>query len=1000
MKKTCVSLIMAAMLLLISCALSVSARTIPTVDQNFDDGQYSFAQTDMNGSKAECYISDVESGGKALVVKQLSSYAHAGTPVKLKKDTVFSYSFDIKVLSYSDSSPLASDDRPRMNVNFLFNDENSTNKKMNHVIGGQKLGADGEWTRISGVYTPSSGVIAEDADLENAYFCVYIDPLNGKNFMFMIDNVLITYENNNPEPGVNFFKNGSFEDTETIEMVECNGTSAVLTPGNTDASDGIYSLMVRGNTPYAHVGIPIQIEPGSIYDFSYDIKIISDNKDNPVTSPIGVLTNFVFPDKNASGGRNHVIHGTNASSSDGWISISGSYTLDEDSAAPDADFENAWFSIYTNPFNNAGTVFLIDNIKLTIRPSGEIQQKLVLPDIISDNMLVQCGEDIHIWGTFSGGGSLEINLKDGENILSQAEAAVKDGYFDVHLPSVNEYINSAVMTFLCGDELVGEIKNVAVGELWHFSGQSNMAAGPSGDRAGEIVPENDMPDIRYFNAGDGGTGEWKTASKSNVYGMSAVAYKAMETIYNGLDSSASVGGINTSVGGKKMSDYTGTGSGGSLYNSRIKPITGIPVKGHMWYQGESDTKNANFVSEFEELIKSWRIAWNNPSAPFLFVQLPQSAATIPDWWGALDPNGNPTRTSTYDYTNVRFWQNELYEKMRNDGVSMVVSFDTTTEIEEQKSLENKSAEDPLHPWNKGPIGERLGNCALNTVYGLCEIEYQAPYPQEISVFGKYIAVKFDGVYNGIVSSDGNDIRFFEVYDESGTAHSPDMVKIISNDTILLSCDEIPNPSSVSYAYENHFVDMSKPFEGMKVNFFNSAGITAAPFLYKLQISDIKENFNDLLAPVHEENTDIKFGEHFGVRTYSNLSIGIRSMSAEYGYIVAKTSELNGEELTFNSNCKIISAAAYISDGSVDKHYTLSENKVCFTAVLTGIPEEGYEESLTVRPYIEFNNAGNTVVIYGNEKNISIKSTARDVFEKNADQLSEDQKELLQGIIDA
>ena len=76
MKKTCVSLIMAAMLLLISCVLSVSARTIPTVDQNFDDGQYSFAQTDMNGSKAECYISDVESGGKALVVKQLSSYAH------------------------------------------------------------------------------------------------------------------------------------------------------------------------------------------------------------------------------------------------------------------------------------------------------------------------------------------------------------------------------------------------------------------------------------------------------------------------------------------------------------------------------------------------------------------------------------------------------------------------------------------------------------------------------------------------------------------------------------------------------------------------------------------------------------------------------------------------------------------------------------------------------------------------------------------------------------
>ena len=96
--------------------------------------------------------------------------------------------------------------------------------------------------------------------------------------------------------------------------------------------------------------------------------------------------------------------------------------------------------------------------------------------------------------------------------------------------------------------------------------------------------------------------------------------------------------------------------GGDLYNSRITPITHIPVKGHFWYQGGSDTRNTDFVNRFKALINSWRTVWKDASQPFIYVQLPRSAATIPDWWGGLDSNGNPTRTSVYDYSDVHMCQ--------------------------------------------------------------------------------------------------------------------------------------------------------------------------------------------------------------------------------------------------------------------------------------------------------------------------------------------------------
>lgn len=640
-----------------------------------------------------------------------------------------------------------------------------------------------------------------------------------------------------PPDGENYFRNGSFERTDETELRACNGTQLRLLPGDLDACDGMYSLRVVSLSAYGHAGIPLSLESGRTYDYSYCLKMIGSSRGEKITAPVAVFTNFVFPDPGAPQGRNHAVKEGELSSDSGWLRISGSYTA----PALDAGACEAWFSIYCNPFGGAGTVWLVDNVSLVRRPpSAAAEGRFRLPDLISEHMLVQKDAPIPVWGECGAGTAVTVLLEKDGNILEQAEASEQNGSFRCELPAVSEYGAGLTLRFLADGETAAVVGDVAVGELWHFSGQSNMAAAPRGDKIRSIVPDCDIPDIRYFQASDGGAGVWLTAVGSHVYRMSAIACKTMETIYRGLRGKAPVGGIQTAVGGKKMADYLGvcalSPEGGALYRSRVQPVTAVPVRGHVWYQGESDADNASFDVQLEALIGSWRAAWHSPCQPFILIQLPQSAATIPDWWGGLDPDGMPTRTSTYDYTRARFFQNAVYERMRNSGVGLIVTFDTTVGIRKQKSLQDMQAEDPLHPWNKAPIGVRAGNYALHTVYGQTDVPAFFPYPAQARRRGSCAEVRFDGVYDGLRTADGLAPRFFEVMDADGVYHAAE-VTVAAPDTLHVYSDEVGRPAGVAYAYENHYADMAKPFRGLDVNLVNSAGLPASPFVCFLAEED-------------------------------------------------------------------------------------------------------------------------------------------------------------------
>ena len=59
-----------------------------------------------------------------------------------------------------------------------------------------------------------------------------------------------------------------------------------------------------------------------------------------------------------------------------------------------------------------------------------------------------------------------------------------------------------------------------------------------------------------------------------------------------------------------------------LYESGIRPLEQFPVKGFIWYQGESNAHNREAHERlFGLLVESWRKNWGDAELPFYFVQL-------------------------------------------------------------------------------------------------------------------------------------------------------------------------------------------------------------------------------------------------------------------------------------------------------------------------------------------------------------------------------------------
>lgn len=155
---------------------------------------------------------------------------------------------------------------------------------------------------------------------------------------------------------------------------------------------------------------------------------------------------------------------------------------------------------------------------------------------------------------------------------------------------------------------------------------------------------------------------------------------------------------------------------GFLWKAGVSRILPFPVRGILWYQGESNatldggagpavSREVN-REKFASLIRSWREGWGDQDLPFYFVQLPGL---------------------NRDWAEFREMQREVSRRI--PGTGMVVTLDVGHPTD-------------VHPRNKRPVGERLAGLALRETYGRKAVRV-SPDLQGANFQGARVVVNFD-----------------------------------------------------------------------------------------------------------------------------------------------------------------------------------------------------------------------------------------------------------------
>lgn len=227
----------------------------------------------------------------------------------------------------------------------------------------------------------------------------------------------------------------------------------------------------------------------------------------------------------------------------------------------------------------------------------------------------------------------------------------------------------------------------------------------------------------------------------------------------------------------------------ALYNAMVAPVVNYNIKGFIWYQGES---NASRPHEYAKLqaaqIADWRSKWNQPDAPFLFVQLP----------GFMDYNYLPSES------NWALMREAQLKTLSVPNTAMAVAIDL-------------GEWNDIHPDNKKDVGERLALAAMNKAYGE-NVVYSGPLYQSWMGEGSKIIISFTNTGSGLVTNDGEDPGEFAIAGADKKfvwAHA----SIVGNRIVVWN-ENVQEPMYVRYAWADNPVH---------ANLYNKEGLPASPF---------------------------------------------------------------------------------------------------------------------------------------------------------------------------
>ncbi len=471
-----------------------------------------------------------------------------------------------------------------------------------------------------------------------------------------------------------------------------------------------------------------------------------------------------------------------------------------------------------------------------ITQSSTIKQNLRLAPLFSDGMVIQRNKVVPVWGLAAPGKNVQLEFN---NQSFNTKSGIS-GHWRINLSPMEASL-SLKMKVVSGRDSIF-INNVAIGEVWLASGQSNMNMkvwqSDMSTRSKELAPDIGLrmflqpqwaSNEPVFDSG----GEWENAESGNVDVWSAVAYSFALQLREKLK--VPIGIIGSYWGGTAAESWLPREELGAdpitkpildqfysaqealelgqqirnirpwnvpdqrhapgyLFNGMIYPHIPYAINGVIWYQGESNAKRAKqYETLFPMLIRSWRKEWDLPEMNFLFVQLPgydgkQSGSNIESAWPQL-----------------RDAQRLTLQKVDNTGMAVTIDLGEVTNI---------------HPYKKRELGERLARLALHDIYGMEDIVRSGPLYESVTFNDKSAIVSFSDCAKSLQIHESNILQGFEIAG-SNQQFFPALAEINSNGkSVHVWSDKINKPVAVRYAWKN-FPD--------KANLINSSGLPASPF---------------------------------------------------------------------------------------------------------------------------------------------------------------------------
>ena len=464
---------------------------------------------------------------------------------------------------------------------------------------------------------------------------------------------------------------------------------------------------------------------------------------------------------------------------------------------------------------------------------------LSLPGFFSDNMVLQQGVSVPVWGWADEGETVSVSFR-GQKVTARTTG-------NKWMARLEPLKAGGPDTLVISGKKSIEFTNVLVGEVWVCSGQSNMEwpLNKSYEADPDLAAATNfhlrlftVPKLKALEPTNNVNARWQVSSPESAKNFSAVAYYFGRHLQNAHN--VPVGLIHTSWGGSPAEVWMSRDTLESnlrykaeiidaypnqlknyeeslrkleeeneqlkkdgkpprnrpwtpwrpteLYNGMIAPLLPYAIKGAIWYQGESNAGRAEqYRALYADMIRNWRKDWGQGDFPFLAVQLAP-------FMKIKEQPGDST------WAELREAQLLATQTMPKVGMAVI------TDVGE---------EDDIHPTKKAPVGDRLALAARGIAYGE-KIVYSGPIYKRMRVRGDKAILSFDNVGSGLEAR-GGALKGFAICGEDRKFVWA--VAEIQEDTVVVSSPNIEKPVAVRYGWADFPV----------VNLWNRDGLPATPF---------------------------------------------------------------------------------------------------------------------------------------------------------------------------